>query len=92
MLALIAEIRFSVLSLCAFLQAAHVRVIVRLSFDYMIISCKSRGTILQVLFPLVKEWISFGIFRLLDGMDVNPVLLFVPIARLCEADWSVLKV
>lgn len=84
----IAEIEFSVLSLEAFLRAARVGIFDQLSFDRMLTFCKSRDVILRVPIPLIKEWISFGILRLLNRMDVNPVLTFVAIARLCKVDWS----
>lgn len=56
----------------------------------MVTSYKSRGAILRVPFLLIKKWFPFGFLRLLDTMDVNPVLAFVAIARLCETNWSAL--
>lgn len=90
MVARIAEVEFSILSLGAFLRAARVGVVERQSFDRMIPSFKSRGEILRVPFPLIKEWFSFGILWLLGRMEVNQVLVFVAIARLCEVEWSAL--
>lgn len=62
----------------------------QLSFDHTIASFKSRGAILCIPSVLIEEWFSFGILRLPDGMDVNPVLAFVEIERLCKIDWLTL--
>lgn len=87
----IAEIEFSILSLGAFLRATRVGVIERISFDSMVTSFKSCDAIIRVEFPFLKKWFNFGILRLLDRMYVNPVLVFVGIARFCGVDWSVLS-
>lgn len=82
----IAEIEFLILLLAAFLRAALVEVVERLSFDRMITSCKSCSAISPVSIPLIKEWFSFDILQLLGRMDVNPVLAFVATVHLCAVD------
>lgn len=58
----------------------------RLSFDQMISSSKSRGTIMPFPALMVNEYISFDILRFYGRTDGNPVLVFVAIPRLCEID------
>lgn len=55
MIARIDEVRFSILSICAFLRAARVGVIEQLSFYRMKTSHKSRDAILRVPFSLIKR-------------------------------------
>lgn len=90
MITRIAEVEFSILSLGAFLLEARVGVLDRLSLARMITSCNGHGAILRVPFLLIKEWFSFGILRLLERIDANPLLAFFAIARLCEFDRSAL--
>lgn len=79
-----AELQFFILSLGAFQLTACSGVIVQLSLDRMIMSCKSRGAVLRIPFPSIKVWFSFVILRLFNRTNVNPVVVFVPVARLCE--------
>lgn len=74
------------------LRATHAGVVERLSFACMMTSCNGRGGMLRVPFLLIKKWVSLGILRLLDHIDIDSVLAFVAIARLCkvEVDWTAL--
>lgn len=76
---------------CAFLRAAHVRVVERLPFDLIATVCASRGGSLRVLLRLVIKWFSFGILQLLDRLYFDPVLAIVAIARVCEVEWAALS-
>lgn len=58
----------------------------RLSFGRISEEVDVQGVLMKVLNGMAKEWLDFGILRLIDRMDVDPTLTFVAVARLCEVD------
>lgn len=91
MISRIAEAEYSILSLWAFLRAAHVGVKAGLSFNRMATSCKFCGELLRIPMPLVLKWFSFGTLRLLDRLNVDLLLSLVPMVRVCDVSLSALS-
>lgn len=87
----IAEVEDSSLPLCAFLRPTLVEVLVRISLDRMVTSCRSRGALLRVPMSLVMALFSFGILRLRDLLDVDMVLVLFAITRVRDVDGTALS-
>lgn len=87
----IADAENSILSLRTCLRAVRVRVVERFSFDYIAMSCRSRGAILRLPMPLAMKYFLFGTPRLLDHLDVDQALALVATARLWKVGRSVLS-
>lgn len=85
-----AVIGFCIWSIGAFLQAARVGDVERLSSDCMMKHHKSACASLGAPLLLIKERFSFGILRPSDCLDVTSVLVSIAIAYFCEVDWSAL--
>lgn len=48
----------------------------------MVEKCDGHGVLMKVPDDIVKKWLEFGISRLIDRMDVDPILASVAVALL----------
>lgn len=88
--ACIAEVELSILSFGAFLQVVRIGPVKQFSFSRVIDECDGRCARMRVPDAMIKDWFDFEILWLTDRMDVDPILTFVAVVRLCEAYWYAL--
>lgn len=88
MVARIAKVELSFLSLAVSLQFGRTGIMALLSPDRLETSWNSRDSILIVTSVPIEERLSAGILWFLVRMDVNQVTAIVAIAHSCQIDWS----
>lgn len=87
----IVEVKFSILSLDAFLGVVRVGDFGGPSFASLLKSEKCQVAILRVPFLLIMECFSVFILRLFDRMGANPVFTRIAIAPICEVNFTALS-
>lgn len=70
----------------SFLRADRVDPLKQLSSRSFIEKFDGEGVAMKVPDVMVKEWFDFDFLRLIDRMDVDPILTLVAGACLCEID------
>lgn len=81
-----AEAEYIVLLLGSFLRAVQYGTASCFSFDQIRSACAVREALLRVPRVLVGQWFRFGIFGILEDMNVNPVLALLAAAPAAEVD------
>lgn len=71
-------------SFSAFLQPLLVGSVKQFSSTSFIENCNGQDLSMKVSYAVVIEWFEFEIWRLIDQIDVDTTLAFVPVPRLCE--------
>lgn len=84
----IVEPAYIVLSLGAFLGAAHYVSICRSVHDEIMSVCAGRGALLQVAWELIGQRLCYRIFGILKNTDVHVELALFAIARAANVDWD----
>lgn len=83
----VAEVAYNVAPLGTFLRGARYSPIEHLVYHRMVAGCEGSGALLCVSLCSIKLWYAWGICRLLQIMEVDPVLALVAKGRLTEINW-----
>lgn len=82
----ISEVNFNVLFLSSFLRLVRYALVMRISYDRMMVGCEGNGMLLRVPVTMVDEWFAVGILCHIRNIMVDPVLALVAVACVTEMD------
>lgn len=80
------EVEFDLLSLGAFLWSVRYGPVARFAYPFMVSGCEGCGLLLRVLLDVIKSWYAMDILLLILDLEVDPILAFVAIACVTEAN------